>query len=127
MKLLLDTHALIWWDSQPAKLSATALQAIIDPANEVWFSVVNIWEMAIKSQLQKLTLHMPLPLIAQQQQTNGLQVRAIELNHVLALQQLPLLHRDPFDRLLISQAEEMNASLVTLDPLIVQYGRKTLW
>lgn len=127
MKLLLDTHALIWWDSEPAKLSVTALQAIIDPANEVWFSVVNIWEMAIKSQLQKLTLHMPLPLIAQQQLTNGLQVHSIELSHVLAVQQLPLHHRDPFDRLLIAQANEMNAFLITVDPLIHQYGGKTLW
>jgi PIN domain nuclease of toxin-antitoxin system len=56
MKLLLDTHAFIWWDSDPTQLSAPALAALRDPANEVWLSVASVWEMAIKAQLGKLTL-----------------------------------------------------------------------
>jgi PIN domain nuclease of toxin-antitoxin system len=67
MRLLLDTHAFIWWDSDPAKLSAVALAAIHDPANTVWLSAVSVWEMVIKAQLGKLNLRLPLPDIVAQQ------------------------------------------------------------
>ena len=72
MKLLLDTHAFIWWDSDPTQLSAPALAALRDPANEVWLSVTSVWEMVIKAQLGKLTLRLPLASIVTQQQANGL-------------------------------------------------------
>jgi PIN domain nuclease of toxin-antitoxin system len=72
MRLLLDTNAFIWFDSNPGKLSATALAALQDPANSVWFSVVSVWEIVIKAQLGKLTLRLPLADIVAQQQANGL-------------------------------------------------------
>jgi PIN domain nuclease of toxin-antitoxin system len=104
MRLLLDTHAFIWWDSDPGQPSAPALTALRDPSNEVWLSVVSVWEMTIKAQLGKLTLRLPLADIVSQQQANGLRVLAVDLAHVLAVERLPALHKDPFDRLLIAQA-----------------------
>ena len=99
MNLLLDTHAFIWWDSDPVQLSPRVAAALRDPANTVWLSVVSVWEMAIKSQLGKLTLRLPLSQIVAQQQTNGLQVLTASLAHVLAVEALPPVHKDPFDRL----------------------------
>ena len=127
MKLLLDTHTLYWWNSDPDQLSAAATNALQDAANEVWFSVVNIWEIAIKAQLQKFKLNMPLTQIVQVQLNNNLQILNIELDHVLGLQQLPIHHRDPFDRLLIAQAIHHQATLVTVDPLMKLYEIPTLW
>jgi PIN domain nuclease of toxin-antitoxin system len=127
MKLLLDTHAFMWWDSNPANLSPLALAALRDPANTKWISVVSIWEMVIKSQLGKLTPRLPLPQIVAQQQANGLQVLAVSLAHVLALEGLPLVHKDPFDRLLVAQTNVEAAELVTADPIFAHYPVQVLW
>jgi PIN domain nuclease of toxin-antitoxin system len=127
MKLLLDTHAFIWWDIRDPQLSATAQAAIREPANEVLLSVVSIWEMQIKSQLGKLPLRLPLSDIISQQQANGLQVLHATLQHVLAVDTLPAAHKDPFDRLLIAQAIEEGATLVTADTIFRQYPMPTLW
>src|SRR5437660_876360 len=104
MKLLLDTHVFIWWDSDPGQLSAPALAALRDPANSVWLSVVSVWEIVIKVQLGKLTLRLPLADIVAQQQANGLQILAVTLLHSLAVEGLPPAHKDPFDRLLAAQS-----------------------
>jgi len=127
MKLLLDTHAFIWWDSDPAQLSAPALAALRDPANEVWLSVASVWEMVIKAQLGKLTLRLPLTAIVTQQQGNGLQVLPATLAHALAVEGLPALHKDPFDRMLIAQANVEGAELVSADQVIRQYPVRILW
>ena len=127
MKLLLDTNAFIWWDSDPGQLSAAALAALRDPANEVWFSAVNVWKMAIKAQLGKLTLRLPLADIVAHQQANGLHVLDVTVVHVLALESLPSVHKDPFDRLLAAQANAEDAELVTSDPVFAQYPVRVLW
>jgi len=127
MNLLLDTHAFIWWDGDQTKLSSRALAALYDPANTVWFSVVSIWEMVIKSQLGKLTLRLPLSQIVAQQQANGLQALGVTLADVLAVQGLPLVHKDPFDRLLIAQANMEAAEFVTTDPIFAHYPVRVLW
>jgi len=123
---LLDTHALIWWDGDQTRLSSRALAALYDPANTVWFSVVNIWEIVIKSQLGKLALHLPLPQIIAQQQANGLQVLSVSLAHVLAVEALPPIHKDPFDRLLVAQTNVETAELVTSDPILALYPVRVL-
>ncbi|HWG43489.1 MAG TPA: type II toxin-antitoxin system VapC family toxin [Gemmataceae bacterium] len=127
MKLLLDTHAFIWCDSDPAQLSPRAASAPRDPANTVWLSVVSVWEMVIKNQLGKLALRLPLSQIVAQQQANGFQVLAITLAHTLANEGLPLVHKDPFDRLLAAQAIVETAELVTADPIFAQYPVRVLW
>jgi PIN domain nuclease of toxin-antitoxin system len=128
MKVLLDTHAFIWWDSDPAKLSPQARAACGDRANIVLLSVASAWEMQIKQQLGKLNLRLPLAaVIASQQQINDIQVLPVALAHVLALQDLPAHHKDPFDRRLIAQANVEEAVLFSHDPVFVHYPVKVLW
>ena len=128
MKVLLDTHAFLWWDSDPTKLSVQARTACEDRANVVLLSVASAWEMQIKLQLGKLDLRLPLAeVIASQQQTNEIQVLPVALGHVLALQDLPAHHKDPFDRLLIAQANVEEAVLVSHDPVFAHYPVKVLW
>jgi PIN domain nuclease of toxin-antitoxin system len=93
----------------------------------VWFSVVSVWEMVIKSQLSKLSLRLPLADIVAQQQTNGLQVLQVTLPHTLAVESLPPVHKDPFDRLLIAQANVEGAELVSADSIFTQYPVRLLW
>ncbi len=128
MKLLIDTHAFLWLMSEPAKLSRKALEACEDHGNELYLSVVSAWEMQIKQQLGKLRLKSPLRTIVQQQQEkNNLQILAVELEHVLALGDLPRHHNDPFDRLLVAQAQVEDAYLLSSDPLFAKYPVKLWW
>jgi PIN domain nuclease of toxin-antitoxin system len=128
MKVLLDTHAFIWWDSDPTKLSPQAHAACEDRVNVILLSVASAWEMQIKLQLGKLDLRLPLAeVIASQQQSNDIQVLPVVLGHVLALQDLPAHHKDPFDRLLIAQANVEEAVLISHDPVFAHYAVKVLW
>jgi len=128
MKVLLDTHAFIWWDSDPTKLSPQARAACEDRANVVLLSVASAWEMQIKLQLGKLDLRWPLAeVIASQQHTNDIQLLSVALEHILALQDLPAYHKDPFDRLLITQANLEEAVLISHDPVFAHYPVKMLW
>ena len=127
MKLLLDTHIFIWWADQPENLSASALSALEDEANELLLSVASVWEMQIKAQLGKLKLSLPLKeLLRTQQATNDLTVLPVELPHVLALDAFPFHHKDPFDRLLIAQSIEEDLTLVTADSQFSAYSVKLL-
>jgi PIN domain nuclease of toxin-antitoxin system len=128
MKLLLDTHAFIWWDSEPARLSPQALALCQDRENALLLSVVSIWEMQIKLQLGKLGLALPLREIVESQcQTNNVEVLPITLAHVLALENLPVHHKDPFDRLLVAQAIVEEVVLVSGDPNIAKYPVQVVW
>ena len=128
MKLLLDTHAFLWWDSDPDKLSPPALAACQNPSNVLLLSVASAWEMQIKLQLGKLKLALPLETIVEsQQQTNRLEILPVTLAHVLALEVLPAHHKDPFDRLLIAQANVEDAALVSNDPVFDTYSVHRLW
>lgn len=128
MKLLLDTHAFIWWDSEPAKLSSQVLALCQDRANTLLLSVASVWEMQIKLQLGKLKLNLPLAeLIESQQRTNNIETLPVVLAHVLALQSLPVHHKDPFDRLLIAQANIEGAVLATSDPVFAKYAVQLVW
>ena len=127
MKGLVDTHAFIWWYSDPSRLSAAALAFFQDPSSIVLFSVVSVWEILIKFQLGKMTLTMPLRAILAQQQANGVQILPVTLEHVLAVESLPAVHKDPFDRLLIAQANVEGAVLVSADALFAQYPVSVLW
>jgi PIN domain nuclease of toxin-antitoxin system len=128
MKLLLDTHAFIWWDSEPGKLSPQALLLCQDRENSLLLSVASIWEMQIKLQLGKLSLKLPLAVVIEgQRQTNGVEVLPVRLEHVLALEMLPPHHKDPFDRLLIAQAQIENAVLVSGDPVFTKYPIAAIW
>ncbi len=128
MKLLLDTHVFIWWDGDQTKLSAKVLAACKSPANTLHLSLASVWEMQIKAQLGKLTLRLPLAdILRDEQQRNGLQIEAITLDDILALSKLPSLHRDPFDRMLIVQAQRRDFQIVSHDAELARYGVATLW
>ncbi len=128
MRLLLDTHTFIWWDSEPAKLSAQVLALCQDRQNSLLLSVASAWEMQIKLQLDKLKLTLPLSeLFESQRQTNHLEILPILLPHVVALQQLPTHHKDPFDRLLIAQAAVEDVVILSNDPMFPKYTNKVLW
>ncbi|MFZ0544361.1 MAG: type II toxin-antitoxin system VapC family toxin [Candidatus Promineifilaceae bacterium] len=128
MKLLLDTHAFIWWYNAPGRLPAKVLSACQDVNNSLLLSVASVWEIQIKTQLAKLHLDKPLAdIIRRQQEQNQLEIMPITLSVVLALDNLPLHHRDPFDRLIISQALEENLSLVSNDHVIKSYSVPLFW
>jgi PIN domain nuclease of toxin-antitoxin system len=128
MKLLLDTQVFIWWDSEPARLSAQALALCQEPTHTLLFSVASAWEMQIKLQLGKLALKLPLAtLIEGQRQANRIEILPVALPHVLALQNLPTPHKDPFDRLLITQANIEGATLISSDPIFREYPVAVLW
>lgn len=128
MKLLLDTHTFIWWDADPSRLSAAALSLCGDPANPLVLSVASLWEIQIKRQLGKLELRLPLAgIVAHQRETNGVIILPIVQAHVLALEDLPYHHRDPFDRLLVAQALVEGATLVSADPVLKSYSVEVRW
>jgi PIN domain nuclease of toxin-antitoxin system len=127
MKLLLDTHAFIWWDSDPDQLPAAARLACEDENNVVCVSVASLWEMQIKSQLGKLRLRTPLNELVRDQTENGISFLPVQIASVLKLSDLPDSHRDPFDRLIIAQALLEGAAIVSADRLFEKYPIKILW
>lgn len=128
MKLLLDTHAFIWWDSEPDKLSSRVLALCRDQTNILLLSVASVWEMQIKLQLDKMKLALPLAeVVESQRRTNNIDVLPVTLAHVLALQNLPAYHKDPFDRLLIAQANVEGAALLSSDRIFAKYPVKLIW
>ena len=123
MRLLLDTHVFIWWDSDPGQISKKALSLLQDSANTLLLSLVSIWEIQVKYSLGKLVLSQPLrDLVAYHRDHNGIQILPIELPHIYTLDTLPQHHRDPFDRLLIAQAVSESVSIVTADPEFSKYS-----
>lgn len=122
MRILLDTHIFIWWDSEPSLLPPEARILCEDTANTLVVSVASIWEMQIKQQLGKLKFRVPVDkLVADQQNENGIEIMPVALAHVLALDNLPLHHKDPFDRLLIAQSNAEDIPLLTVDAVLRQY------
>jgi PIN domain nuclease of toxin-antitoxin system len=128
MKLLLDTHTFIWADLSPQKLSQSCQDLLLDRNNTLLLSLASVWEMQIKYQLGKLNLRLPLPdLIREQQEVNNIQLLRIELDHIWGLDNLENHHRDPFDRILISQSIVENMPIVSDDRMFDQYPVQRLW
>jgi PIN domain nuclease of toxin-antitoxin system len=118
VNLLLDTHVLLWWLDDPAQLSGSAGAAIRDGANVVWVSAGTAWEIVIKKGLGKLEAPGNLDEVLRE---CGFSTLPISVAHALAVQSLPLHHRDPFDRILIAQARSEGLTIVTRDPKILKY------
>lgn len=128
MRLLLDTHTLIWWDREPAKLPKRVRQAIHSGVNDLLLSIASIWEMQIKQQKGTLRLDRTVRATVQsQQERNGVQILGLTLPHIWQLAELPLHHGDPFDRILVSQAKAEALTLVSCDAIMRRYGVETLW
>ena len=128
MKAILDTHAFIWMDADPSKISPTVLGYLNDPLWTVYLSVVSIWEIVIKLSVGKLTLSDDLEKIVNLHlATTPLTLLPVEFEHVLEVRRLPLIHKDPFDRMLVAQANSENATLLTQDFNIRLYPVRTDW
>ena len=128
MNLLLDTHGLIWFLEGDPRLSNAARIAIEEPKNRKWVSVATGWEIAIKSSLGKLKLPMPFnELFPVRLEQLGFVILNIHAGHLHKLYALPMLHRDPFDRLIIAQAQTENLTLVSCDPHFSHYTVQVLW
>ncbi len=123
MKLLLDTQCWLWWFAQPERLSEEAITHIVDETNELWFSVASIWEIGIKVAIGKLPLpESPDKYIPSRMGQLGVRSVEITATHALRAAALPLHHRDPFDRMLIAQAQLEDMTLVSADAMLRQYS-----
>ena len=127
MNLLLDTHTLIWFFESDSRLSSTAKALIENPSNQNFFSVASVWEIVIKQNLGKLNLSRPLDQILNHIQKNGIELVSINAEQALKVGELPLHHRDPFDRLLIAQSLILGYSIVSKDDKIDLYLHTRLW
>lgn len=126
--MLLDTHAFLWWVSDSPELSPDAREAIADEDNEPIFSAVSGWEIAIKAGTGRLELPgSPGRFVNEQLSKNDLEVMPVYLRHVLGVYELPGHHRDPFDRLLISQALSEGIPILSMDPEISRYPVEVIW
>ena len=123
---LLDTHTLIWAITDDDKLSDKA-KGIILSKRDVFVSAASLWEIAIKKSIRKLEMDMTIGEIANAIRQIDIRILNIEPNHLDLIEELPDIHRDPFDRLLVAQAQADGLTLITKDKNIIQYSVATLW
>jgi PIN domain nuclease of toxin-antitoxin system len=124
----LDTHAFIWWDSEPEKLSSQVLSICQESNTQLFLSMASLWEMQIKIQLGKLKLHQTLEQIIQSQIIeNNIQLLDITAQHIFQLTSLGEFHKDPFDRLIISQSINEDLPVLSKDNAFSQYQIRVIW
>ncbi|MCH8542720.1 MAG: type II toxin-antitoxin system VapC family toxin [Alcanivorax sp.] len=121
MHLLLDTHVILWAATDPGRLSQDALHLIEAPENTLYFSAASIWEVVIKSGLDRPDFRVDAHLLRRGLIENGYAELPISSQHTLAVSHLPPLHKDPFDRLLVAQAEYEGFLLLTMDDMVARY------
>ena len=122
MKLLLDTHLLLWAAGEPKKLSAKARRLIADTDNELMFSAASSWEVAIKRALGRADFQVDTRLFRRGLIDNGYVELPVFSAHAVAVEALPPIHKDPFDRLLVAQSQVEGIALLTSDATVAQYG-----
>lgn len=128
MRLLLDTHLLLWALAEPDRLDDATRWTLEDPGNEVMFSAASLWEIAIKVGLGKLTLTEPFAtLIPRELEANAMTLLPVRVEHLARLIELPFRHRDPFDRLLAAQALVDDFTVVSKDGVLDAYGVRRVW
>ena len=128
MRLMLDTHTILWSVEEPSKVSTSAMAAMQDPANDRLLSAATIWELAIKVGSGKLSLAKPLDqFLSQHLDGYEMEVLPIERRHSLHVAVLPLHHRDPFDRMLAAQSLIESLAPISADPIFDVYGVTRLW
>lgn len=126
MKLLLDTHILLWAAGSPAKIPEKGRSLIEDSANELYFSAASLWEIAIKNNLGRADFHVNTRFLRRCLLDNGYHELPISGLHALSMEDLPPLHKDPFDRMLIGQAITEGFLLLTADSMIARYAAPVL-
>lgn len=122
MKYLLDTHIFLWWILDSPKLSKSAHAIIANPDHRIYVSAASTWEMVIKASIGKLNLpEHPEKFVLEHLKMNSMQALPVLIEHTFALADLPMIHKDPFDRILIAQAKYEGLTLVTDDRMFKGY------
>jgi PIN domain nuclease of toxin-antitoxin system len=128
VRLLLDTHAFLWWVTDDDRFSEGAADLIADGANDVYLSAASVWEIAIKAGLGRLRLPQDVwSFTPSQLEKNAFQALPVHVSHAVAVIALPDLHRDPFDRMLVAQAVSEGLTIVSDDPQISRYSVPVAW
>jgi PIN domain nuclease of toxin-antitoxin system len=122
LNLLLDTHLLLWAASEPKRLSAKARTLLLDPANHLLFSAASLWEVSIKNGLERSDFNVDPRRLWRMLLVNGYRELPITSEHTIAVNELPPLHKDPFDRILVAQARVEGLLLLTVDKTMAKYG-----
>ena len=121
MTVLVDTHLLLWAAGEPAKLSAEARALLQEPGQELWFSAASLWEVAIKHGLGRDDFRIEPRRLRRGLMENGWRELAMTSEHAIASSELPALHKDPFDRMLLAQAQVEGVTLLTSDDVVARY------
>jgi PIN domain nuclease of toxin-antitoxin system len=124
VRLLIDSHAFVWWRAGSATLSRAAHHAIADPVNEVLISIAGLWELTIKEASGKLTFSDYLETMVREE---GFSVLSITFAHLRRLGALPRVHKDPFDRMMIAQSLAEGIPIATRDGVFASYGVQVVW
>jgi PIN domain nuclease of toxin-antitoxin system len=128
VRLLLDTHAFLWWIADDARLSARATALIGDGSNEILVSAASAWEIVVKSRLGRVAVPTPVDrFFTAQLEANAFVPLPIQMRHALGLEALPDIHRDPFDRILVAQAVAEELTLVSRDRVLRGYPISLEW
>ena len=128
MQTLIDTHTLLWIVDNDPKLSKKAKSIYLNPDNDIYISLASIWEVVIKVSLQKLIIEDTVAnFITTQIKGNSIKILDIKLKHIVALENLPYYHRDPFDRLIITQSMLEKIPVLSRDSIFDQYPIKRIW
>jgi len=127
VRLILDTHLLLWSAGPSPRLPRQVQRLIDDTGNELLFSAASLWEIAIKSALRRPDFRVDAALFRRNLLNNGYRELVITGEHAVAVASLPLLHRDPFDRILVAQSVVEGITLLTTDPLVAQYPAPVRW
>jgi PIN domain nuclease of toxin-antitoxin system len=128
MKVLLDTHTFLWWNTDDPQLSARARKIIANGKNEVFLSAASAWEIAIKAAKGRLELpEEPTLYVPSRMSINRIQPLPVQVSHALRVYELPPHHADPFDRLLVAQCQMESLPLITKDKEIQKYDVETIW
>jgi PIN domain nuclease of toxin-antitoxin system len=128
VRALLDTHTFLWWLLDAPKLSAECRRIMEDGANEILMSAASGYELAYKAHVGRLTLpEHPETYVRSRLEATGFGALSVDLSHALRAASLPLIHRDPFDRLLVAQAQLEGLPIMTADPAIAQYDVDVIW
>jgi PIN domain nuclease of toxin-antitoxin system len=128
VNILLDSNAFLWSSAQSRRLSLAARTAISDPANELYLSIVSVWELSIKAGLKQLTLEDDLEGFVRAELSRWrVKLLPIELRHAARVRDLPNHHRDPFDRLLIAQGQVESMAIITGDRMFARYDVQVIW
>ena len=127
MRLLLDTHAFIWFVENDSNLTIASKNIIQEESNTVLLSIVSLWEITIKVSLKKLEVSRNIEEIIEFIPENGFEILPIFPSHLIELSRLQFHHRDPFDRLLVAQAKSEHVHFISKDEILDKYGIKRIW